>query len=362
MSLGAQRGKGQILTARSRYAALALLCGLVATPGLAQPPAALVQVDAVRTEPGQRELRAVGQVVPEQAGPIAARTLGTVVEGPLPVGTRVETGDVLLRLDGLTQRANLAEAEALLAQADAELALALAQRDRARKLRQTRAIDEATIEQREQEAQAARARRMKARVDLERARTDNGFVTVQAPFAGVVTAQRTNLGAYVNRGEPVVEMVGAQSLWIEVAVPSAVAVDGLPESLSWFGDSGEQGEAQVYALLPTENPNARSRTLRLRPNGDGPTLLPYAPVEVLVRAANEDTRLSVHKDAVVRTLDGPVVFVADNGSAQRRPVSLGAAVGSRLVVIDGLEAGELVVVRGNERLRPGQPIRYPGAG
>lgn len=344
-----------------RYLMPLVLLASAALPAAAQPPASLVQVDAVRLENTGQAVRLVGQVVPTHAGDIAARTLGVVVEGPIAVGTRVQQGDVILTLDGLTQAANLAEAQAALAQAQTELTLAESQLQRARKLESTRAVDQSTIDQRAQEALSAKARHDKARVDLERAKTDSGYVTVKAPFDGVVTAHQTNLGAWVNRGDTVVQMVSTAQLWIELGVPSNIARDGLPQTLEWESDSGTHGQATVFALLPAENPRARTRTLRARPtslNG----LLPYAPVTVEVRAEQEQTQLSVHKDAIVRTLDGPIVYVAADGKAAPRPVQLGVSVGSRIIVIEGLNEGDLVIVRGNERLRPGQSIRYPNAG
>jgi multidrug efflux pump subunit AcrA (membrane-fusion protein) len=55
-----------------------------------------------------------------------------------------------------------------------------------------------------------------------------------------------------------------------------------------------------------------------------------------------------------------VVYLAEDHSAALRPVQLGEAVGGRFEVLGGLRPGDLVVVRGNERLRPGQAITYPG--
>lgn len=349
------------LSHRLTTVVIVLLGGVLWNPkATAQPPAALVQVDAVRSEGTAEAVRVVGQVVPVHAGNIAARTLGTVVDGPLAVGTSVNAGDTIARLAGLTQKSNLAEAQANLAEAQARLQLVTSQRDRARRLSGTKAIDEDTLQQRESAVQTARAALDRAAVDLERAKTDLGFVTIKAPFTGVITAHLTNLGAWVNRGDTVVQMVSTADLWLEMGIPSAIASQKLPPKLRWESDSGRHGEATVYALLPSENPLARTRTLRATVSADS-GLLPYAPVTVEVRAANESSPLSVHKDAIVRTLDGPTVFVASDGHAESRSVNLGSAIGSRFVVVEGLQEGELVVVRGNERLRPGQAIRYPNA-
>jgi multidrug efflux pump subunit AcrA (membrane-fusion protein) len=70
--------------------------------------------------------------------------------------------------------------------------------------------------------------------------------------------------------------------------------------------------------------------------------------------------LSVHKDAIVNRQGKDIVFVAKGDEVQARPVRLGAAVGSRMEVLDGLGEGEQVVVRGNERLRSGAKVQVVG--
>ena len=70
--------------------------------------------------------------------------------------------------------------------------------------------------------------------------------------------------------------------------------------------------------------------------------------------------VSVHKDAVITRGGQKIVFATVAGKAERRVVRLGSAVGSRFEVLEGLGIGDVVVVRGNERLRPGQAIKYPG--
>jgi multidrug efflux pump subunit AcrA (membrane-fusion protein) len=67
---------------------------------------------------------------------------------------------------------------------------------------------------------------------------------------------------------------------------------------------------------------------------------------------------TVHKDAVVHQPDGATVFVVTDGAAESRPIRTGLAVGERIEVVAGLEPGETVVVRGNERLRPGQKVSF----
>jgi multidrug efflux pump subunit AcrA (membrane-fusion protein) len=75
---------------------------------------------------------------------------------------------------------------------------------------------------------------------------------------------------------------------------------------------------------------------------------------------SSDLVLTVHKDAIVTRQGKDIVFVAKGGEVEARTVHLGVAVGSRMEVLRGLDEGERVVVRGNERLRPGAKVQVIG--
>ncbi|MEK9724140.1 MAG: hypothetical protein VW405_11755, partial [Rhodospirillaceae bacterium] len=72
----------------------------------------------------------------------------------------------------------------------------------------------------------------------------------------------------------------------------------------------------------------------------------------------------VHNDAMLDRQGRRNVFDVKDGKAAPRPIELGEATGSRFAVTDGLKPGDLAVVRGNERLRPGAAVTFdppPGA-
>ena len=109
----------------------------------------------------------------------------------------------------------------------------------------------------------------------------------------------------------------------------------------------------------------RTRMVRLTPAIDGePAPRPAGEaVDVLLPLGAAREVVTVHKDAILKRQGLSLVYVVDaDNAAQARPVELGEAVGPRFVVLDGLKPGETVVVRGNERLRPGQTVRIAGEG
>jgi multidrug efflux pump subunit AcrA (membrane-fusion protein) len=120
----------------------------------------------------------------------------------------------------------------------------------------------------------------------------------------------------------------------------------------------------LRAIVPEENPLTRTRPVRFTPrfNGNGKPLAANQSVTVLVPVAIGRQVVSVHKDAVITRQGKQIVFVVEADAAQMRTLRLGQPVGSRFEVLDGgVKPGDLVVVRGNERLRPGQKVRYEGS-
>jgi multidrug efflux pump subunit AcrA (membrane-fusion protein) len=158
-------------------------------------------------------------------------------------------------------------------------------------------------------------------------------------------------------------MIGDRTLEIEAEVPfqHLAGIEPGVEMRLRLDDDTEHS-AVVRALLPSENPLTRTRTVRFVPN-IGTTLRPLAheqSVTLEVPIGPERRVLSVHKDAIVNRQGKDIVFVAKGDEVQARPVRLGAAVGSRMEVLDGLGEGERVVVRGNERLRSGAKVQVVG--
>ena len=123
-------------------------------------------------------------------------------------------------------------------------------------------------------------------------------------------------------------------------------------------DNGEKYLSTVRALLPEENPLTRTRQVRFIP-GTEVTLQSLAinqSVTVFLPIGKNQNVITVHKDAIINKRGEAFVYIAVEGKAILRPVDLGISVGGRFEVLNGLMPGELTVIYGNERLRPGQDI------
>ncbi len=336
--------------------------------------AAVVRVDAVRTEPLQQTAPTIGRLVPEQSGMVSARVDGPIQQYLVQVGDQVSAGQVVARLDrALLQArrdaayASVKEAEAILATQQEELALAEQELRRLQRLRQSAAFSQARYDDQIRQVAISRSRLAESegriavsKADLQLAETNLAYSEILAPYDGVITRRMSESGAFVSAGQAIVEMLSDEQLEVEVDVPYQRIAGMIPGSEIQFllGD-GSQHSALVRAVIPDQNPRTETRPVRLIPVF-GETERPLAAgqsVTVLVPIGAPGEVLTVHKDAIVVQPTGPVVYVVEEGTANPRRVVTGDAVDNRLQVIDGLQPGDLVVTRGNERLRPGQAVR-----
>jgi RND family efflux transporter MFP subunit len=344
----------------------------------AQNGPARVEVDAVRTEPLTQTMPVLGRIVTRQHGPVAARVAGLVDRVAVDVGDRVEEGDPLAWLDAepLTFERDLAEAEysAMLAEQKterAQLELLEGARSRLVGLEGSAAFPKAQLIDKENEIEVARSRIAAAgariqqhRVKLQRSARDLEDAVIRAPFAGVVSQRQVSAGGYIEAGDPVITLIDDRQLEIEAEVPSDRVAGLTPGTVVRVVlDDKSAHDARVRAVVPEENPLTRTRAVRLTPDFRATTKpLAIAQSVTLELPIGESRRVvTVNKDGVIQQADGAMVYLVEEAAAALRPVQLGEAVGGRFEVLDGLKPGDLVVVRGNERLRPGQPITYPGA-
>lgn len=388
------------------------------------PPASPVVVARVIEKEVRSGQTFVGTVLPEQRAVIGSAVDGRVVEYPIKEGDRVESGQALTQL--LTQTISLeieaAEAELRLRQeelaelrngtrpeeieqaraqmfaAQTALELAKKRRERIRNLYMSgnaatqeqydealAAVDnaQAVLEERTAAHQLAvngprqelilqaEARVAMQHANVERLKDMRTKHTMVARFNGYVVAEHTEVGEWVNRGDPVAEIVALDRIdvlahVIETHVPfirsgmeSRVEVSALPDKVF---------TGTVRVLVPQGDQRSRTFPVKVRVDNEfideHPILNSGMQARVTLPTGPPKTARLVPKDAIVLGGQKPMVFVVDAGKSEAEPstvrpvpVDLGVASGSRIEVIGDLKPDQIVVVQGNERLRPGQPVR-----
>lgn len=337
--------------------------------------ATLVAVDAVRVESVRESISVVGRFVSVQKGIVATQTQGAVAEILADVGTRVTSGQPLAQLDverlSLRRdqwRAQLDVARALLGQARASLALEQQNLDRVAELEDSAAFSQARQDDQVQQVAmmtalvtSAGARVDEAQSNLALAEVDLAGATIRAPYDGVIVLRHTEVGSYLDGGDSVFTMVNDTAMEAEADVPAA-SISGLGEgvAVTLTFEDGSSRNATVRAIGVAEDALTRTRSVRFAPDwqprpgeiADGQSVIVTLPIAVV------DDAVTVSKDAVLRDAGQASVFVVTDGVAHSRAVELGVAVGARFVVLDGLDEGDLVVVRGNEALADDTPVSF----
>lgn len=338
------------------------------------PPPMQVGVDTVVRESLKQTVPVIGRVVVHLTA-IAARINGPIDEVRVDVGDRVEAGDVIAVLvkDTLKWKHELQKAEvqqyaAAVKTRKAKLRLQHQQLKRIEGLKKSAAFSKARLEDKRQEvaiaeneATEAEARLASAEANLKLTETNLSYATIRAPFPGVISKRMIEVGVYVNVGDPMVVLIDNRYAEIEADVP-ANRTQGLKESqpVTGFINGTTKITARVRAVVPDENPQTRTRLVRFIPELPlGLTgLASNQSVTLHLPAGNDGNVVTVHKDAILNRKGKNLVFLAEADKATIRPVRLGEAVGTRFIVLGGLAPGDLVVVRGNERLQPGQKILF----
>jgi RND family efflux transporter MFP subunit len=211
------------------------------------------------------------------------------------------------------------------------------------------AIDE--VDAAEAELAIREAERAQADAAVRLASAQRRRHQILAPFPGTVAARMVDVGDWVAPGTPMLQLVRVDGLEVVVDAPAELARAVAP------GDAVRLGGAtgRVAGVVPALDRATRTARLRVVPDELG-TLVPGGTVDVTF-AVQRSGGLVVPRDAVVESADELRVFRVVEGTAQPLQVQpLASAADELLVEADGLSVGDVLVVRGNERLRPDQPV------
>lgn len=348
---------------------LALLTGLAVGIGLA--PSAVAQTTA-RVGVAQAERTALvetvaltGTLTSPHSSRLASEASGRVETIAVEAGDRVSEGDTLVALDTDLAELDLAQARARVREAQADLADARRRLSEARNLAERNSVAASEVEDRAAEVrrqQAILARRQAER-DHRRAMVERHTLT--APFDGVISERMVDIGEWVGPDTAVMELVAVERLRLELDVPQAYfgRIDtGTPVTVRVDALAGEPRDASVNEVVPVARPDARTFRVRVRLDNRAGRLAPGMSARGRLRLRTGEEGVVVPRDALIRYPDGRVAVWRVEGDGAERTVTevivtTGLRFDGRVAVEDGIDAGDTVVVQGNEALEEGQTVR-----
>jgi RND family efflux transporter MFP subunit len=285
---------------------------------------------------------AVGTVRSKLSAVIAAKISGTIEAVLVSPGQNVKAGDLLVQLDAREIKARLDQAAAARDQAALDRA------------RFQRLIKENAVSQ--QEFDAIESRFRSATAAAKEAETMLDYTRITAPFNGVVTRKRADVGDLATPGRPLVDLENPAELRLEADIPEALIANvQLGANLAVTAGTPSITVTGVVAeVAPAADALSRTFLAKLDlPGGAGLRSGQFARVAVLV---GEMRSLSVPRGAVRVNGQMESVFVIEADRARLRLVKTGKAWGGDLEIISGLIAGERVVIEGTLALQDGQRV------
>jgi membrane fusion protein (multidrug efflux system) len=304
-----------------------------------------VETAEAKAQPSRLEIQSVGTLASDESVILAAEVAGRIADISFTEGARVEQGDVLVKLDESLIRAEFSDAQARrkLAEANFTRASSLSQSG----IGTERSRDEAT-------ANLAIAR---AAEELAQVRLDKS--SIRAPFSGIMGLRQVSVGAYVQAGAAIANLEKIDTLKLDFRLPENnlsdvkngqdvdVVVDALP---------GQTFRAKIYAIDPQVDVNGRSLRIRARlSNADG-LLRPGLFARITVIGADRGDVVIIPEAAIVPRAGETFVFKVVEGKAAEVKVRLGERRAGEVAVMEGLSAGDVIVVSGQNRVRDGKPV------
>lgn len=315
-----------------------------APPG---PGAMAMPVLAVRVEsaPAQDRVKVVGSLRADESVVLRSEIDGRIARLNFEEGQFIEAGAVLAEL-------NPEEWLASIRQAEATAALQEVKMSRAAELREKKVISQ-------QEYDENRAALDEARASLQLARARFAKAVIRAPFAGTLGLRKVSPGDYIEAGQDIVNLEAIDPLKVDFGIPERFASQvGTGQRVEIHVDAypGEQFRGMVYAVDPRIDPASRRIPLRARIDNPGSRLKPGMFAEVELVLAIRENALWVPEQAIVPTTTAPFVYRVVDGKAVMTQVKTGLRRPGHVEIVDGLEAGDVVVTEGQTKLFDGAQV------
>jgi membrane fusion protein (multidrug efflux system) len=305
-----------------------------------------VVVAAARPGTVVERAESVGTVRARDSVTVTSKVTAIVTEIRFREGQLVREGETLVQLDNAALRAEVDQARALLDDARNQL-------QRAQRLQPGQTIAEQRIVTLEALARQAEGRVRQADARLEELR-------ITAPFAGRVGLRQVSLGALIQPGTAVTTLDDTAKVRVEFAVPEVYLAKLKPGSLVVarsvaFGERRFEG---IVTVIDTRIDTA-TRTVRVVSEFDNAddALRPGLFMTVELRLEARENAVLVPEEAIDPVGDKAFVYVIRENRARRVEIGLGQRLAGEVEVRRGLALGDVVVVRGIQRLRNDAPVR-----
>ncbi len=326
-----------------------------AQPEQQGPPPAPVRVsDAMRTEMSS-VIWIPGTIVSRNDARIAAEVSGRI-SWMAEVGDYVREGEPLATIDSTLLELQTREAAANISQLQANLKYLEQQLVRQQQLRSQNLTSSTDLEEAQSQADIARQQLEQSRVTLAQRQYQLDRSRVLAPFSGKVVERLRRTGEFMQVGSEVVRLVDIENIEVRGQAPLGVTpfvFDGMDVTIR--DRQGRESLSKIRTVVPVGD--ERSRMIEVRVAVAENSWAVGTPVRVALPQSDPREVIAVHRDAVILRENASYLYrVIEDGTVEQITITTGIENGAYVEVNGEIAPGDRIVIRGGERLQPGQTV------
>jgi RND family efflux transporter MFP subunit len=317
-------------------------------------------VETAEVSSGKAEPMAefVGTAYYARTAQVAAEVSGLVRAVMVDDGEKVSKGTRLVTLDDDILNSEIEGAQADFEQNRVDLEKAKKDFERISNLYKEDAIAETEYESYQTTQSRYEKQHISLKARLDKLLLEQKKKTIRAPFDGLVIETLVEPGEWVSVGGTVAQVADNRTFEVLVDIPANLT-SHLKSGRSVSATiSNQTVEATFLTIIPKGDIATRTFTAKFGLE-QNPSFIEGMQASVMLPTATSIDGLLVPRDAVINQFGQNVLFLAVEGAAKMVPVQVIGYQGMQVAVTgDGLEAGQQVVIKGNERIRDGQPVRF----
>ncbi|MEO5804816.1 MAG: efflux RND transporter periplasmic adaptor subunit [Verrucomicrobiota bacterium] len=318
----------------------------------AAPPKMEMQVVAVeaKRQPVAENISLVGNLLANESVEIKSEIDGTIAEINFQEGQRVKKGDLLIRVDESKLAAAAAESEANFKLSELNFA------------RGQQLFKEKLIAQQEFDQMSSQFQINKANLELKRQQLKDARIL--APFSGIVGGRNVSPGQVIAKSMTLTWLTDVDPVKVEINVPERFISQlkvGQKIQINVASYPDKKFDGEVYFIAEQVDPTTRTAFVKARIPNPELLLKPgmFANLELTLKI--REAAIVIPESALSQLIEGggAMIFVVDkNSTAQMRKVKLGVRTAGQVEIVNGVEAGEKVIVEGLQKIGPGMRVKF----
>lgn len=323
------------------------------------PPAAPVTVTEVTQKEVRKPVTLVGSVEPLRKSLVSAEISGIVVDYPFTQGEYVEEGQIIASQNVSRMKLMLNEAINAREESKARLKLAEDELRRINELHEKGIVSRSQLDNAVSEKEALFSRHKLLQSRIKQLEYDLNQTNIRAPFNGYITEEHSQVGEWLDSGDNVVELIDIDTVEIKVDMPEKYVHQvkkGDEVSVTFNSLPGKEFAGKIVSIVPQADQASRAFPVKINLDNKDHIIKSSMSARVSFLLGDTVEVKLVPKDAITDSNGVKMLFVVREGAAVPLTVMTGIEDGGKVQVEGEVNVGEQVVVRGNERLQPMQPV------